>query len=183
MSASSENVPVVNIPEELRQSERVDRLIEHFAKKFDSKPVFLVRVPGRVNIIGEHIDYVGYAVFPMALKQDIIMAVAVNQSSRINLTNLEAGEYSDFSTYASSLEFPQPPKWYHYFQCGYRAIIDHFLGGDPSLGLDVAVHGTIPPSAGLSSSSAMVCASALSSIIAFHQKTSQYLVSDYLTDG
>ena len=172
MSVPSENVPLINIPEELHQSDRVVRIIKHFVKKFDTKPLFLVRVPGRVNIIGEHIDYVGYAVFPMALKQDIMMALSVNSTSRINLTNLNAGDYSDFSTDASSLEFPKPPKWYHYFQCGYRAIVDHFCVGQPILGLDVAVDGIIPPGSGLSSSSAMVCASALATMIAYHQKTS-----------
>ncbi|XP_054157904.1 N-acetylgalactosamine kinase-like [Oppia nitens] len=166
-----ENVPVVIIPDELRHSERVERLIKRYNDKFESKPMFLVRVPGRVNIIGEHIDYVGYSVFPMALKQDIIMAVSVNNTPNIELTNLEANEYGDITLDPTNLEFVQPPQWYHYFQCGYRGVVDRFCNGQPPLGLNVAVHGTIPPGSGLSSSSAMVCASAFATIMAFHQKT------------
>lgn len=173
MTFNSENVPVVNVPAELRHTDRVDRLVKHFEAKFGAKPLFLVRVPGRVNIIGEHIDYVGYPVFPMALRQDIMMAVSATDDTTISLTNVEVGEYSDFKTDASSLEFPQPPKWYHYFQCGYRGVVDHYCQNQEPLGLNVAVHGTIPPSSGLSSSSAMVVASAFATIIAFHQKTSK----------
>jgi len=173
----SPNVPVINIPDELRGSERIVKLLDHFGKKFDTKPSFLVRVPGRVNLIGEHIDYCGYSVLPMALKQDIVMAVSLNDTSTINLTNLEAGEYSDFSTDVNNIEFPKPPKWYHYFQCGYKGVVDAYCSGNPSPGINVAVHGTIPPGSGLSSSSAMVCASAFSSIIAYFQQTSKLSVT------
>ncbi|CAG2120216.1 unnamed protein product, partial [Medioppia subpectinata] len=170
-SMASENVPVIYIPEELRQTDRIQRLVKRFEDKFGDKPVFLVRVPGRVNIIGEHIDYVGYSVLPMALKQDIVMAVSVNSTGRIELTNLDQENYHDESIDPTGLEFPQPPQWYHYFQCGYRGIVDRFCNGQPPLGLNVAVHGTIPAGSGLSSSSAMVCAAAFATIIAFHQKT------------
>jgi len=52
------------------------------------------------------------------------------------------------------------PQWFHYFLCGYRGILEHF-GLSGSRGLDMLCDGTIPCSAGLSSSSALVCCSAL----------------------
>ena len=52
------------------------------------------------------------------------------------------------------------PKWYHYFLCGYRGMLEH-IGVSGSIGFDVLLDGTIPRSAGLSSSSALVCCAAL----------------------
>ena len=57
--------------------ERVAKLVSSFEGEFDGKkPEAIIRVPGRVNLIGEHIDYCGYGVHPMAIEQDILVAVA-----------------------------------------------------------------------------------------------------------
>ena len=57
--------------------ERIDKLVSTFEREFDGKkPEAVIRVPGRVNLIGEHIDYCGYGVHPMAIEQDILVAVA-----------------------------------------------------------------------------------------------------------
>jgi N-acetylgalactosamine kinase len=52
------------------------------------------------------------------------------------------------------------PKWYHYFLCGYRGLLEH-IGSTGSISFDVLLDGTIPRCAGLSSSSALVCCAAL----------------------
>ena len=57
--------------------ERIKKLLSTFEREFDGKkPEAVIRVPGRVNLIGEHIDYCGYGVHPMAIEQDILVAVA-----------------------------------------------------------------------------------------------------------
>lgn len=57
------------------------------------------------------------------------------------------------------------PQWYHYFLCGYLGILEVLQqrGGlqAANFGIDIMVCGKVPPSAGLSSSSALVCSSAL----------------------
>ena len=47
-----------------------------FASQFGGIPL-IVRSPGRINIIGEHIDYCGYSVLPAAIEQDFIMAYTI----------------------------------------------------------------------------------------------------------
>ena len=68
--------PFLSLKEYSDQS-RVASLLSSFEREFDGKkPEAIIRVPGRVNLIGEHIDYCGYAVHPMAIEQDILVAVA-----------------------------------------------------------------------------------------------------------
>lgn len=41
----------------------------------------------RVNLIGEHIDYCGYPVLPMAIEQSILLAVAPSEERCLHITN------------------------------------------------------------------------------------------------
>ena len=46
--------------------------VTNWSRQFGEAAQVMVRVPGRVNIIGEHIDYCGYAVHPMAIDQVLV---------------------------------------------------------------------------------------------------------------
>jgi len=59
---------------------RYEQLINKFTKTYNLKPDFIARAPGRVNIIGEHIDYEGYGVFPSAIEKDCLIAVKVTNN-------------------------------------------------------------------------------------------------------
>lgn len=43
--------------------------------------------------LGEHIDYCGYSVLPMAIEQDVVIAVATTESEDILLSNVKSGVY------------------------------------------------------------------------------------------
>lgn len=162
-------VPLIDLPEERRQAdERISKLITGYQKRFTSEPLFIVRVPGRVNLIGEHIDYCGYAVFPMALKQDIMMAVGPGEKVPIILSNLDS-QYPECSIEQADIEFPKTIKWYHYFLCGYKGVIDKYCPEEQCPPINVMVDGTIPAGSGLSSSSAMVCSSTLATLVSIYQ--------------
>ncbi|XP_004396594.1 PREDICTED: N-acetylgalactosamine kinase isoform X4 [Odobenus rosmarus divergens] len=131
-----------------------------FNSKFGSIPKFYVRAPGRVNIIGEHIDYCGYSVLPMAVEQDMLIAVEPVKTQTLQLANTNP-LYPDFSTSANNIQIDKTkPLWHNYFLCGFKGIQEHF-GLSNLSGMNCLVDGNIPPSSGLSSSSALVCCAGL----------------------
>uniref|UniRef100_A0A8C4RC51 Galactokinase 2 n=1 Tax=Eptatretus burgeri TaxID=7764 RepID=A0A8C4RC51_EPTBU len=103
-------------------TERLARLEDLFKIKFGSTPQFYARAPGRVNLIGEHIDYCGYSVLPMAIQQDILIAVATNNLSKINLSNTNP-QYCDFSNAVHDITIDTTRAfWYNYFLCGFKGV-------------------------------------------------------------
>ncbi|EGN92375.1 hypothetical protein SERLA73DRAFT_65919 [Serpula lacrymans var. lacrymans S7.3] len=57
-------------------SKRWDNLAQEFKARFGRPPAYIARAPGRVNLIGEHIDYALFGVFPAAIERDILIACA-----------------------------------------------------------------------------------------------------------
>ncbi|KAM8974170.1 N-acetylgalactosamine kinase, partial [Pelodytes ibericus] len=141
------------------------QLKEIFISKYGSVPSFYARAPGRVNLIGEHIDYCGYAVLPMAIEQDIVAAVQSTNSGMVHLSNTNPS-YMDVSVSVNDIQIEKTkPLWYNYFLCGLKGIQDHFNLSSPT-GMNCLLDGTIPPSSGLSSSSALVCCAGLVTLTA-----------------
>lgn len=142
-------------------NDRLQALKSAFENKYGASPQFYACAPGRVNLIGEHIDYCGYSVLPMAIEQNILAAVSVNKSGTIQLANTNP-LYKVFCVSCSE-DFTidrENPKWYYYFLCGVKGIQQH-CGITDLAGMSCVVDGTVPPSSGLSSSSALVCCAGL----------------------
>ncbi|KAK9882323.1 hypothetical protein WA026_020441 [Henosepilachna vigintioctopunctata] len=149
-------VPISDFP---TKNDRLDRLKQLFLETFGGYPKFVVRVPGRVNLIGEHIDYCGYGVCPMALQQDMLLAVSENNTRNIVLVN--ANKKYKKQVLEPAFSGCKSPEWEHYFLCGVRGVQEALPGDFQLKGMNIVADGNIPPSAGLSSSSALVSASAL----------------------
>ncbi|XP_040131544.1 N-acetylgalactosamine kinase isoform X4 [Ictidomys tridecemlineatus] len=153
---------------------RLLKLKEIFNSKFGSIPKFYVRAPGRVNIIGEHIDYCGYSVLPMAVEQDMLIAVEPVKTHTLQLANTNP-LYPDFSTSANNIQIDRTnPLWHNYFLCGFKGIQEHF-GLSNLTGMNCLVDGNIPPSSGLSSSSALVCCAGLVTLTVLGMNLSKLL--------
>ncbi|GMP57144.1 hypothetical protein CsSME_00021351 [Camellia sinensis var. sinensis] len=68
--------PVYGVESQLQEALlRFENLKSKFIQVFGHSPHIFARSPGRVNLIGEHIDYEGYSVLPMAIRQDTIVAI------------------------------------------------------------------------------------------------------------
>ncbi|KAJ1719132.1 galactokinase, partial [Coemansia biformis] len=145
------------------QERRHAQLSRAFADMYGAAPDIVARAPGRVNLIGEHIDYCGFPVFPMAIAPDTLVAVRTNGTNRIRVANVDSAKYParEFSCPGDIFEIDSTiHEWSNYFKCGYRGVLEH-AGRSDAKGLDVLVDGAVPAGGGLSSSAAFVCATQL----------------------
>lgn len=161
----------------LSGNERLQKLKAAFCDKYGQMPLFYACAPGRVNLIGEHIDYCGYAVLPMAIEQNILAAVSVSDTRTIQLTNTEP-KYKDFTVSADGISIDREnPQWHYYFLCGVKGLQEH-LSLSSLAGICCVVDGTIPASSGLSSSSALVCCAGLLTMEANHKSLSKVTLAE-----
>lgn len=57
-----------------------------------------------VNLIGEHVDYCGYPVMPMAIEQSILVAVSPDETSDLTIVNVSHDKYEPFNGFIDSFE-------------------------------------------------------------------------------
>ncbi len=112
-----------------------------------------VAAPGRVNLIGEHIDYHGLAVLPMALERCIRVEFEPRGDRRIRMTSAGFGE-REFE-WTADLQPVAAGDWENYIRAAARAVAGTWGVG---LGVDGHIESDLPPAAGLSSSSALIVA-------------------------
>jgi len=132
-----------------------DELTERFREKFHMPPrVFIA--PGRVNLIGEHLDYNDGFVLPCAIEFSTRAAVAPRTDQKVVLRSAEFTEHFEFEL----TNLPQKPlgKWSDYV-LGVAKMLRQ--AGHLPIGANLLVHGEVPIGAGLSSSAAIEVASAL----------------------
>jgi N-acetylgalactosamine kinase len=118
------------------------------------------RAPGRVNLIGEHVDYNGLPVLPMTLDREIRIAFAPRDDHRVRLRS--AGDLFPASDFVNERALPSSPpgSWANYCKAAVEGLNTYFDEAELK-GMDLLVAGDIPIAAGLSSSSALVVACAL----------------------
>jgi len=118
----------------------------------------LVRAPGRVNLIGEHIDYCGLPVFPMAIQRSVCIAFDARADREVQLANRDPGFAASTFTLTQQIPPARAGDWSNYARAAAQALVQRF----PNLrGVDALVESDLPIAAGLSSSSALVVAMAL----------------------
>ncbi|MCY3809145.1 MAG: hypothetical protein OXG58_06960 [Gemmatimonadetes bacterium] len=115
--------------------------------------------PGRVNLIGEHTDYNGLPVLPIAIDRAIRIEFRVTDDAAVRLHS----PVERFAPFAFRLRRPiraaNRGDWSTYVRAAARGLLEH--GIDLRRGIEGTVSGDVPVASGLSSSSALVVASAL----------------------
>jgi galactokinase len=140
----------------------------------------LVRAPGRVNLIGEHIDYCGLPVFPMAIQRSVRIAFDARADREVQLGNRDPGFATSTFTLTQQIPPARAGDWGNYARAAAQALVQQF----PSLrGIDALVESDLPIAAGLSSSSALVVAMALAILHANGVSVAPLELMDLLARG
>jgi len=149
---------------------RMASLVRRFRAEFPAaKDVTVVRAPGRVNLIGEHTDYSGLPVLPMAIPREIACCSSKRPDSKVRVRNTD-DRYPDLEfTVRRQIPLSETGHWGNYVKAAFRGLADYFRSASGLPGLNIVFDGNIPTAAGLSSSSALVVATALA-ILSHTQK-------------
>ena len=131
------------------------RAADGFLRRFGRSPRFAAVAPGRVNLIGEHTDYSGGFVLPMAIERQTLIVADPAESNEATVVSSQMGQETTFSVDDSLA--PGEPAWANYVKGVVAGCLDQ--GMTPG-GFDALVDSTVPVGGGLSSSAALEVATA-----------------------
>lgn len=125
-----------------------------FSSRFGHPPRWIVRAPGRVNLIGEHTDYNDGFVLPLAIDRAVWIALRPRDDRRVVVHSLDYNETSEFSLDQLA---KGNPSWIEYLK-GVAWSLSQ--AGHKLRGWEGVMRGDVPLGAGLSSSAALELATA-----------------------
>ncbi len=126
-----------------------DRVESAFRERFGGDAPWLVRAPGRVNLIGEHTDYNGGFVLPIAIDREVWIALAPQGDGHVEVHSLDYGDAAAFELSGLS---HTGDGWPEYVKGVAWALQQ---AGHVPLGWQGVMCGNVPRGAGLSSSAAV----------------------------
>jgi galactokinase len=121
-----------------------------FAERFGGPCAHVAAAPGRVNLIGEHTDYNGGFVLPMALDKGVCAAARPREDPTVRVLSVDYQEEASFAL--ESLRPGCVKGWPGYVAAVYWAL--RTVGGG-TRGADLLLAGDLPKGTGLSSSAAL----------------------------
>jgi len=127
-----------------------EALIQQFTELYQKEPAATYFTPGRVNLIGEHIDYNGGLVLPAAITLGTTLCIAANDD---NVFRFKSLNLPDAHTVELSSSYEKDGNaWFNYP----LGIINQLTAAGKKIpGFDFLFHGNIPVSSGLSSSASI----------------------------
>ena len=125
-------------------------LATKFQEIFRAAPELIASAPGRVNLIGEHVDFLDGFVLPFAISDATTVAIARNSSNKVRCASIQ--KKGLVSTIDCADIAPKSGEAWTRYPIG----VLWSLGIET--GIDILVDGQVPLGAGLSSSAALECA-------------------------
>ena len=165
------------------------KLFEAFLAKYGDRPAVVASAPGRINLMGRHIEHRGGSVNMMAIAARTTIVAAPREDDQVSIANLDStfpaasfkiSDYLPASGFSAVVDnaASQTSRWLdfldsaairgdleasrgHWVNYVKSAVLRFQMATDvPLCGMDMMVSGDIPVAAGMSSSSAIVVATA-----------------------
>ena len=131
-------------------------VITAFRKRFGEDPAFMVRAPGRANLLGEHVDYNDGFVLPVAIDRTTILACRPSSSPHTSIRALDLDQEATFDTQSikakKTIGRARLPSWGLY-PAGVQWSLNAEKLATPSM--EAVFASDVPRGAGLSSSASV----------------------------
>ena len=129
----------------------LDTAAQACQRVYGRAPQWYTVAPGRVNLMGDHTDYNGGWVLPIAIDRYTVVVAAERQSNaQVRVYSLALDEGISLSL--EDLDHPHPQQWARYVQ---GVIAEYQRMGVRCPGLDIVIASSVPAGGGLSSSAAL----------------------------
>lgn len=135
----------------------MSELTSHFKEIFGRAPDVSASAPGRINLIGEHIDYSDGFVLPFAVKDRIYASVRKRDDRTIRIASVQRSD----QIVTINLDNVKPGARGNWELYPLGVIWALGIGGGIDKGIDLLIDGRVPLGAGLSSSAALECSVAV----------------------
>jgi galactokinase len=147
------SVPAITLVEPDALPAQCQTVRNRFVQTYGTAPQLIAHAPGRVNLIGDHVDYNGGACLPIAIPYGTNAAISARSDDQLTIAS--RGRSNVFHGRLSTLRPDQLPGWW-----GYTAGVIWCLreAGFALGGVDLVLDGRVPPGSGLSSSASVECA-------------------------
>ncbi len=158
------------------QKPRYIELLEFFISRYGDEKVMITRSPGRVNLMGRHIDHRGGGINVMAIDRDTLFVTSMRPDDEVHIANVDPQFPERSFSISQTLGLADHSDWLGYLDaepvvaalkesrgdwCNYvkSSVLRFQLESEmPLCGMNMASSGCIPVAAGLSSSSSIVVA-------------------------
>jgi galactokinase len=132
-------------------TELKERVRQVFTERFGAPPDYVARAPGRVNLLGGHVDYNEGFVLPVTVNREVLVAAHPRDDGRVNWVAADLGLGDSFDV-RGPIAPSEAGMWANYV----RGVAEGLRrAGYPLRGLDAVMAGDVPIGAGLSSSAAV----------------------------
>ena len=130
----------------------IQNTTEHFEKLFHKQAEYVFLSPGRINIIGEHVDYNDGFVLPAAINKYVCIAISSNKNSKCKIVAKDLNEIFEFDLKDTLV--PNVEMWINYILGVLQQLKEQMQFES---GFNAVFSSSVPIGSGLSSSAAVEC--------------------------